>query len=141
MATLGLLRNGRGTGDPQVAKGLAFLEGFVQQGGGIHGPESGVSNYETCVALVCLKEANRQGRFDKALRGAEAFLRSGQWNEAKGKERTDLYYGGAGYGGATRPDLSNTAFLIDALKSCGAGSEGREHPKSPRVRLPMPEPL
>jgi squalene-hopene/tetraprenyl-beta-curcumene cyclase len=34
-----------------------------------------------------------------------------------------LYYGGAGYGGNTRPDLSNTAFLIEALKSRGAEAD------------------
>ena len=27
--------------------------------------------------------------------------------------------GGAGYGGDSRPDLSNTAFLVDALKATG----------------------
>jgi squalene-hopene/tetraprenyl-beta-curcumene cyclase len=34
-----------------------------------------------------------------------------------------IYFGGAGYGGQGRPDLSNTAYLIDALKATGNGPE------------------
>ena len=36
---------------------------------------------------------------------------------------SDLYYGGTGYGGKSRPDLSNTAYLVNALKSCGAAAD------------------
>jgi len=120
LATLALLRNGRGVDDPQVAKGLAYLEEYVQETGGIHKPGGRVPNYETCVALVCFKEANRDGRYDKLLRGAETFLRGGQSDVKTGKEKADPSYGGTGYGGRSRPDLSNTAFLIDALRSSGA---------------------
>jgi squalene-hopene/tetraprenyl-beta-curcumene cyclase len=84
-------------------------------------PGSRIPHYETCVALVCFKEANRDRRYDKIIRDAEAFLRKGQWDEDRGKQKSDLYYGGEGYGGRSRPDLSNTAYLLDALKACGAG--------------------
>jgi hypothetical protein len=123
LATLGLLRNGRALSDPQVAKGLAYLQEYTQEDGGIHAPGTFISNYETCVALVCLREANRDGRYNKAIRSAEAFIRGGQWSEAKGKQPSDVAYGGAGYGGKSRPDLSNTAFLIETLKACGAGPD------------------
>ena len=123
LAVWSLLRNGRTPSDPTVAKGLAYLEGFVQENGGVQGPRSRIPNYETCVAIACFQEANRDGRYDKLLKGAEAFVRDGQWTEDDGKDKSDLYYGGAGYGSPTRPDLSNTAFLIDALKSCGAKSD------------------
>lgn len=123
LATMGLLRSGRAPSDPQVAKGLAFLERFVQNDGGIHPAGSRIPNYETCVVLVCLKEANRDGRFDKAVQKAEGFLRGAQWDENRGKQKDDLSYGGVGYGGPSRPDLSNTAFVLDALKACGAGED------------------
>jgi len=123
LAALGLLRSGRTADDPRVAKALQYLEEYTQESGGIHTPGSRISMYETCIALVCFQEANRDGRFDKVIRAAEAFLRGGQWDEAKGKDPSDPAYGGAGYGGKSRPDLSNTAFFIDALKSCGATAD------------------
>lgn len=121
LATLGLLRSGRAPADPQVAKSLDYLVEYVQETGGIHTPGTRIPNYETCIAVVCLQEANRDGRFDEAIRQAEAFLRKGQWDEGEDKDSADFAYGGAGYGRGARPDLSNTAYLIDALKACGAG--------------------
>ncbi len=123
LAALGLLRSGRTADDPRVAKALKYLEEYTQESGGVHAPGSRISTYETCIALVCFQEANRDGRFDKIIREAEKFIRSGQWEESKGKDRSDPAYGGAGYGGKSRPDLSNTAFFIEALKSCGAGAD------------------
>jgi len=123
LAALGLLRSGRTAADPQVANAVKYLEKYTQESGGIYTPGSRISTYETCIALVCFKEANRHGRYDEILRAGEAFIRGGQWDESEDKDRSDLYYGGAGYGGKARPDLSNTAFLIDALKSCGAGPD------------------
>ncbi len=123
LATLGLLRSGRGIEDPQVAKGLAYLQEYVQESGGIHAPGTRISIYETCVALICLQEANRHGEFDKVVKSAEQFVRNGQSDEQNDKTPADLEYGGVGYGGKSRPDLSNTAFMLDALKACGAESD------------------
>jgi squalene-hopene/tetraprenyl-beta-curcumene cyclase len=123
LATLGLLRSGRGIEDPQVAKGIAYLQEYVQESGGIHAPGTRISIYETCVALICLQEANRHGEFDKVVKSAEQFVRNGQWDEQNDKTPADLEYGGVGYGGKSRPDLSNTAFMLDALKACGAESD------------------
>lgn len=123
MATLGLLRMGRTPADPQVAKALKYLEEYTQESGGIHTPGSRIATYETCIAVVCFREANRQGQYDQIIQAAERFVRGGQWDESKGKDRSDPYHGGAGYGGKSRPDLSNTAFLVDALKACGAKAD------------------
>jgi squalene-hopene/tetraprenyl-beta-curcumene cyclase len=125
LATLGILRSGRSVADPQVAKALKYLEDYAQESGGIHMPGGRIPMYESCIAVMCFKEANRDGRYDKLLKPAEAFLRGGQWDEARGKEKADLYYGGTGYGGKSAPDLSNTTFLVDALKSCGAGADDK----------------
>lgn len=94
LTTLGLLRNGRGVADPQVAKGLKYLAGFLQADGGIHPERSRVPNYETCVALVCFQEANRDGRYDKVIRSAEKFIRTGQFDEGEDKGKSDLSYSG-----------------------------------------------
>ncbi len=123
LAVLGVLRCGRGVNDPVVTKGLKYLEEYVQESGGIHAPGSRISTYETSIAVVCFQEANRDGRYDDILRQAEAFLRGMQIDEKQGKDKSDVSYGGAGYGRRSRPDLSNTAYLMEALKACGAGPE------------------
>jgi squalene-hopene/tetraprenyl-beta-curcumene cyclase len=131
LATLGLLRSGRSVTDPQVAKALKYLEQYTQESGGIHIPGGRITIYETCVALVCFHEAKERAKndkklakhFDEIIKKAEAFIRREQWTEERAKQESDTYYGGAGYGGRSRPDLSNTSFLIDALKSCGAAAD------------------
>ncbi|MBN2021830.1 MAG: terpene cyclase/mutase family protein [Pirellulales bacterium] len=120
LAALALLRLGRSPNDPRVARTLAFIMEYTQESGGIHAPASRFSNYETCVALVALREANRDGRYDEVMKQADAFLRDGIIDEADGKEKSDPAYGGAGYGRGSRPDLSNTAYLVDALRAAGA---------------------
>lgn len=114
-----LLRHGRTPSDPLVAKALKYVEAHVQPDGGIYTAGSTHRNYETCLAVLAMKEANQDGRYDKILRGCDAFLKGLQWDEAEGKEKDDTFYGGAGYGGHKRPDLSNTSYLIEALKATG----------------------
>jgi squalene-hopene/tetraprenyl-beta-curcumene cyclase len=123
LATTALLRSGRTAQDPAVAKGLDYLQKCVQPDGGIHRPQSRLANYETCVAILCLSEANRDGRYDAILKQAQARVRGLQWDEAKGTDASNFSYGGVGYGDKSRPDLSNTAFLMDALKAGGAGKD------------------
>jgi squalene-hopene/tetraprenyl-beta-curcumene cyclase len=52
---------------------------------------------------------------------AVKYLKSYQWDENTGNKKPDSdYYGGAGYAGEkSRPDLSNTAFFLEALKAAG----------------------
>lgn len=119
VVTAGLLRAGVSPNDPVAAKALKFLEGFVRPDGGIYQPDTFYKNYETSLAVLCFKEANKDGRYDKLLAGADKFLKGIQWDEGEGHARSSLYYGGGGYGRSKRPDLSNTAFLIEALRATG----------------------
>lgn len=123
LVTTGILRNGRGVHDPVVARGLEYLQGFVRHDGGIYRMETLYRNYETCLAVLCFTEANRDGRYDKLLARAERFLKGNQWDEQEGVGPTDEAYGGAGYGKHARPDLSNTSFLVEALTSLGNGPD------------------
>jgi squalene-hopene/tetraprenyl-beta-curcumene cyclase len=119
LATTAFLRHGRGSGDPAVAAGLKYLEGFVQEDGGIYAPGSRYRNYETSLAILCFSEANADGRHNKIIERADAFLKDLQWGEDQGLDESDFAYGGGGYGRHRRPDLSNTSFLIDALRAAG----------------------
>lgn len=123
IVTTGLLRNGRGPDDPLVARSLKYLETFVQPDGGIYQKGSLYRNYETCLAILAFTEANRDGRYDDVLKKADRFVKGEQWDESESIDRTHTSYGGAGYGKHERPDLSNTSFLLDALRAVGNGPE------------------
>ena len=114
-----LLRSKRVTpDDPAVARGLAYLEGFLAPDGAVS--EAAHANYTTSIALMAFREANANGRYDRAIKAGQTFLKSKQWDEGEGKGRDDAFYGGAGYGGKnSRPDLSNTAFFMEALRETG----------------------
>ena len=119
LVTTAILRSGRTADDPLVGKSLKYLQGLVHPDGGIYSKNSKHQNYETCVAIQCFSEANRDKRYDALLKKAEAFVKNLQWDATEGHDKSSVNYGGAGYGSSKRPDLSNTAFLIDALKSAG----------------------
>ncbi len=119
----GLLSVGVSAADPVVTKALSYLQKFVQPDGGIYRSDSLHKNYDTCIAMVAFSQANQHGQFSEIIKNSEKFVKGIQWDEGEGKDASDLFYGGAGYGSHSRPDLSNTSFLIDALKSLGNDSD------------------
>jgi len=119
LVTTAILRHGRTPDDPFVARSLKYLGKFARPDGGIHQEGTLYRNYETCLAILCFTEANADGRYDDVLRKADAFVKGIQWDEAEGEDASGTSYGGAGYGKHKRPDLSNTNFLIEALKATG----------------------
>jgi squalene-hopene/tetraprenyl-beta-curcumene cyclase len=123
VVTAGLLRNGLSPADPLVARSLKYLEGLVQPDGGIYAPGIPYQNYETALAIMCFAEANADHHYDKIIKKADAYMKKTQWGESYGIDKSDPRWGGGGYGRHKRPDLSNTSFLIDALKAAGNGPD------------------
>ena len=123
LVTFSLLETGIKPDHPAIVKALKHLATFVQPDGGIYHPETGHKNYETSITLLAFKAANTQGQYDELLKKAVEFLRGIQWDEAEGADPSQPAYGGQGYGRSKRPDLSNTAFFLEALKSSGVGPE------------------
>lgn len=123
LVTTSLLESGVPASAPVVSKALKRLEGYVQKDGGIYYEKSNHRNYETCISIMAFHAANTDGRYDSTIKNAEKFLRGLQWDEGEGIESSDTAYGGAGYGGHSRPDLSNTQFLIEALHKAGAKAD------------------
>lgn len=119
LVTAGLLSVGVPRDDAMLAKSLAYLESFKQPDGGIYAPNSKHSNYETCIAIMAFSKANADGKYAKLLEGAETYVKKLQWDDGEGLKSDDPAYGGAGYGSKSRPDLSNTSFLLEALHSLG----------------------
>jgi squalene-hopene/tetraprenyl-beta-curcumene cyclase len=114
-----VLRSKRVTAaDPMVARALAYLERFIGPHGGVS--EDAHANYTTSIALMAFHEANLRGRYDRVIQAGQGFLKTKQWDEGEGKGRDSAFFGGAGYGGSnSRPDLSNTAFFMEALRETG----------------------
>ncbi len=105
--------------DPVIRRALDYLESMVQGDGGIYKTGSRYRNYETSTAVLAMVQASKApgmaDEYESELRRAEMFLKDIQWDEGEGIESSDTAYGGAGYGSSSRPDLSNTSFLIEAL--------------------------
>lgn len=123
LVTTSLLMSGKSVDDAVVKKGLDSIVASQQPNGGIHAAASRFQNYETCIALLALAEANKDGRYDSVIEKAEQFLRGLQWDQGEGIETTDGRYGGGGYDSKQRPDMSNTQFLVEALKKAGVAED------------------
>lgn len=123
MACFGLVSAGVKVDNPTLQKGLKHLLGYLQKDGGIYHPESAYKNYETSLTLLALAGANADGRYTEPIKNAEKFLRVLQWDDTEGLDKSHPSFGGAGYGKSQRPDLSNTSFLLDALKTAGVKSD------------------
>ncbi len=69
---------------------------------------------------MAFQAANKGGRYGRLIKAGQDFLKSTQWDETEKKGRDSDFYGGAGYGGRnSRPDLSNTSFMLEALRDTG----------------------
>ncbi len=122
----GLLKTGNlPTDDPMIAKGLKYIEGLINtKSGHIAGldPRVQLQNYVTSVNVMALSAANKDS-YKAVVGNAAKFLKQLQWDESEGKNPKDDYYGGAGYDSKSRPDLSNTAFYLDALVAAGVAKD------------------
>lgn len=114
MIAAGLIQNGYSPDDPMIAKALAFTEKSVKKDGGIY--DQRLANYTTSVALVAFKDANKDGKYDTIIKNAAKFLKTLQDDSLK---EDDVKFGGVGYDGKDRPDLSNTQYFVDALIAAG----------------------
>jgi squalene-hopene/tetraprenyl-beta-curcumene cyclase len=123
----GLIRNGVKPEDAPVAKGVKYIESLVNaKSGHIAGDDATASliNYTTSINIMALTAANKADKYKAVIGSAVKYLKEYQWDEARGKKMDSDYYGGAGYAGdKSRPDLSNTAFFLEALKEAGVSKD------------------
>jgi squalene-hopene/tetraprenyl-beta-curcumene cyclase len=98
---------------PAIDKGYAYVLSCVQPDGGIYKTE--MQSYNTSVVLSALVLRNRpQDRV--VIQNARRYLIGLQVGDAQQGETNSPFSGGIGYGGAQkRPDLSNTALVLEAL--------------------------
>jgi squalene-hopene/tetraprenyl-beta-curcumene cyclase len=114
--------------DPAVAAGVKFILNAQQSDGGIY--VGMLPSYNTAICLSTLAMVSDMPGVEDARKRALAFLRTLQNGDEAPEapaspefgQKLDAahpFYGGVGYGKHGRPDLSNTAFFVDALHASG----------------------
>ncbi len=98
--------------EPVIKNGFEFLKSCVKPDGGIYLDD--MPNYNTSICLVAFKDANFS-EFDVIIENAEAYLIGLQIDESDDFTTDSTFYGGVGYGGDERPDLSNLQWAIEAM--------------------------
>lgn len=118
LALRAFLENRRGyTEDdgPFITRPINFLLYHVQPDGSIS--ESIYNrNYNTAVAITAL-QATGNPAYAKVIADGQRFLKGLQLDEQDGYDKQHKYFGGIGYGGDERPDLSNQYMALEALKA------------------------
>jgi len=100
------------TEEPAIANGFEFLKSCIKPDGSIYLDD--MSHYNTAICLMAFKDANEPS-FVQIISNAEKFLLGAQIDESEDVDADSLYYGGVGYGGDERPDLSNLHWAIEAM--------------------------
>lgn len=96
-----------------VKKGYAYLLSCVQPDGGIYRKD--LQAYNTSIALMALMVANRP-EWQPIIVKARKFIIGMQADFGTPGKIDTAFDGGIGYGGTTKmPDLSNTAYALEAL--------------------------
>jgi squalene-hopene/tetraprenyl-beta-curcumene cyclase len=61
--------------------------------------------------------ATNNAKYNDVIAAAQRFLSAHQIDEGEGYDRSHRYYGGIGYGGDERPDLSNQYLALEGLRA------------------------
>lgn len=98
-----------------ITRPIAFLLAHVNDDGSISETNQN-RNYNTAVSLVALAAANPE-KYADVISGGQRFLARLQIDGEEGYEADHAYYGGIGYGGDERPDLSNAYMALEGLRA------------------------
>lgn len=102
--------------DMALVRGLGWLAGLQHEDGSIH--QGMLANYVTAAAIMAFT-AQGDEQYKPVIEKARDYILRLQADEGEGYSAGDRYYGGIGYGGDERPDLSNLQMALDALSSSG----------------------
>ena len=103
-----------GIGDgPFVRRAVEWITAQVRPDGSISGEAT--PTYNTALAIMALHALNKKA-YKEIIEKGQRFLVRYQSDEDQKYQKKDKYYGGIGYGGDERPDLSNLQYALEALK-------------------------
>jgi squalene-hopene/tetraprenyl-beta-curcumene cyclase len=104
-----------------IDAGLDYLTGLQKADGAI--AAYGLDVYTTTVAIEALLAGGRDSDRE-VIERARGYLIAAQSDEGEGYSlEQDPHYGGIGYGGDERPDLSNTQMALGALAAAGTAPD------------------
>lgn len=98
-----------------ITRPIEFLLAHINDDGSISETNQN-RNYNTAVSLTALA-ATGNDEYDDVIHDGQNFLRRLQIDENDGYESDHAYYGGIGYGGDERPDLSNIHMALEGLRA------------------------
>jgi squalene-hopene/tetraprenyl-beta-curcumene cyclase len=107
---------------PIVQRTLASILRHEQADGGIYDRKQNLANYQTSVVLMFLASLPKDATGQRVAM-AQAFLTKLQYDDSEKHNQSDTWYGGAGYDGKKRPDLSNTQMMLEALHQSGLSKD------------------
>lgn len=105
---------------PFVSGAIDFITALVKPDGSIY--DKDLPNYNTSVALMALVQTKNPD-YNDIMKGAQNYLLGLQADEGENYDPDNKMYGGIGYGGDLRPDMSNLQFALKALKDSGVPAE------------------
>lgn len=98
---------------PFVSRAAEWLASQARADGAITGDAT--PTYNTALAIMALQALDPK-KYAKQIEGGQKFLVRYQSDEDQKYKKSDKFYGGIGYGGDERPDLSNLQYALEALK-------------------------
>jgi squalene-hopene/tetraprenyl-beta-curcumene cyclase len=104
-----------------ITRPVAFLKAHVNEDGSISETNQN-RNYNTAVCLTALAATNND-EHAAVIKGGQDYLKRLQIGPEEGYEKGHRYYGGIGYGGDERPDLSNQYMAVEALRATAVDSD------------------
>lgn len=115
-------RRGYSEGDGAfITRPVKFLLDHVNADGSISETNQN-RNYNTAVSLNALVDTGNPAHAE-VINNGQAFVKGLQLGEDDGYEKDHKYYGGIGYGGDERPDLSNIYMALEALAATGLNKD------------------
>jgi squalene-hopene/tetraprenyl-beta-curcumene cyclase len=112
-----ILENPRGVADadkPAIERAAAFIASKANPDGSIVEIQHDQS-YNTAVAITALA-LTKDPKYAPVVASGQKYLTKHQVAEDRGFMPVDNWYGGLGYGGDERPDLSNTYITLESLR-------------------------
>ncbi len=111
-----ILNNPAGNADPvAVGKYASFIASKANSNGSIV-EQAHDESYNTAVSISALA-ATKDPKYAPLIAAGQKFIVSTQIGESRGFAPVDNWYGGLGYGGDERPDISNVYVALDALRA------------------------
>jgi squalene-hopene/tetraprenyl-beta-curcumene cyclase len=100
---------------PFITRQVDFLLANVKSDGSISATLQATA-YNTAVALNAFA-ATKNPKYDAVIAAGRKFLLEHQADEGEGYKPDHPFYGGIGYGGGERPDMSNVYIVLEGLKA------------------------